>query len=151
MNVELWAELVRVELSVVEGLLHHRGAPSVTTGGEAMNVDDKARKEVMCRAIVVIHGNMVGVTWIVVACLPRSCHLCATLATEAVLAALSRLKGMGVGRQPGASLALHLRTAGWTGRPYRAAAHAHDPHVCSCTVRVRSVSYYYTLCIVLTT
>jgi WD40 repeat protein len=52
---------------------------------------------------------------------------------------------------PGASLALHLRTCGWTGRPYRAAAHAHDPHVCSCTVRVRSVSYYHTLCIVLTT
>jgi hypothetical protein len=26
------------------------------------------------RAIVLIHGNMAGVRWIVVACLPRSCH-----------------------------------------------------------------------------
>jgi hypothetical protein len=83
---------VRVELSFVEDLLHW-DVYGVTTDGEAMNVDDDARKEVMRKAVVVIHGNMAGITWVVVTCFPRSCHLCAVPATEAVLVVLSWLKG----------------------------------------------------------
>jgi hypothetical protein len=73
-RAEFWAELVRVEPPFVEGLLHHWDVPGVTTGGEAMDVDDEAREEVMRRAIVVIDGNMAGVTWVMVTCFPRSCH-----------------------------------------------------------------------------
>jgi hypothetical protein len=92
-RAELWAELVCVEPPFVEGQLHHCDVPNATTGGETTDVDDEAREDVMRRAIVLIHGNMTSVTWIVVTCFPRSCHLCATLATEAVLVVLSRLKG----------------------------------------------------------
>jgi hypothetical protein len=92
-RAELWAELVRVELSLVEDLRRCWDAPGVTSGGEVMDVHDDARESVMRRAIVLVHGNMAGVTWVVVACFPRSCHRCATLATEAVLVVLSRLKG----------------------------------------------------------
>jgi hypothetical protein len=74
MNAELWAELVRVEPPFVESLIHHWDVPGVTTGGEEMDVDNEARKEVMRRAIVVIHGNMAGVTWVMVTCFPRSYH-----------------------------------------------------------------------------
>jgi hypothetical protein len=55
---------VHVELSFVEDLLHYWDVPGITTGGEAMDVDEEAREEVMRRAIVVIHGNMAGVTWV---------------------------------------------------------------------------------------
>jgi hypothetical protein len=73
-RAELSAKFVRIEPPFVKGLLRHWDVPGVTTGGEEMDRDDEARKEVMRRAIVVIHGNMAGVTWVVVACLPRSCH-----------------------------------------------------------------------------
>jgi hypothetical protein len=89
MNAELWAEPLRVELSFVEDLLHYWDVPGVTTGGGAMDVDDEAREEVMRGAIVVIHGNMAGVTWVMVTLM----SFCATLATEPVLVVLSRLKG----------------------------------------------------------
>jgi hypothetical protein len=74
MNAELWADLVRVEPPFVEGLLLHWDAPGVTTGGEEMDEHEEALEEVMRRAIVVIHGNMAGVTWVMVTCFPRSCH-----------------------------------------------------------------------------
>jgi hypothetical protein len=92
-GAEFWAEPVRVELSFVEDLRRCWDVPGVTTGGEVMDVHDEVREDVMHRAIVVIHRNVAGVTWVVVACFPRSCHRCATLATEVVPAALSRLMG----------------------------------------------------------
>jgi hypothetical protein len=91
-GAELWAELVRAELSFVEDL-RRWDVLALTTGGETMDGDDEAREEVMRRAIVVIHGNMADITWVMVTCFPRLCHLCAALATEAVLVVLSRLEG----------------------------------------------------------
>jgi U3 small nucleolar RNA-associated protein 6 len=69
-RAELWAELraelVRVELSFVEGLRRGWDVLGVKVGGEAMamDVDDEARDEVMRGAIVVIHGpwDMADVT-----------------------------------------------------------------------------------------
>jgi U3 small nucleolar RNA-associated protein 6 len=51
-RAELWAELVRVELSFVEGLRRRWHVLGVKVGGEAMDVDDEAREEVMQGAIV---------------------------------------------------------------------------------------------------
>jgi hypothetical protein len=52
-RAELWAELVRVELSFVEGLRRRWDVLGVKVGGgEAMDVDDEAREEVMRGAIV---------------------------------------------------------------------------------------------------
>jgi uncharacterized membrane protein len=64
------AELALVELSLFEGLRRCWGVLGITTSGKSTGVDDEEREEAMRGVIVMIHGNMADVTWLMVALLP---------------------------------------------------------------------------------